>query len=137
MIFILVDNCLPPTLAYALGGYYRTQSPQYELHALRDQFPTDISDIDWMNALTKKTQKCAFITNDRRIKKNKAEKAVLESRGLIGFCYSKGLTDMKMNLQFSQIFKLLPKIEDKIKYHNYSAGQMYELPAKGERLTVM
>ena len=81
MIFILVDNCLPPTLAYALGGYYRAQSPQYELHALRDQFPTDISDIDWMNALTKKTQKCAFITNDRRIKKTRQKKPCLKVAG--------------------------------------------------------
>ena len=129
---ILIDHCLSPRIAYALNCYYFAENRKFNYVALRDKFPPNTKDIDWIKCIAQSKDNWAFITNDR-LRKNQAEINAFQSSGLVGFVFSKGMMSQSVNLQLSQIFKIINKIENKIISHDYSRGKMFEIPVKSSR----
>jgi predicted nuclease of predicted toxin-antitoxin system len=85
---ILFDHNLSPRLARALDALL---SDNHTIVALRDKFPTDISDIDFISALSREGN-WIIISGDYRITRNKAERQAFQQSRLTGFLGSMYLT---------------------------------------------
>lgn len=121
---VLFDNNLAPALARALNELF---VGQHEIIALRDKFPANTADIDWINALNKEG-KWVIISGDRRITRNKAEKRAFVSSKLIGFFLSSSLKDAKVTIQMQRILALWDDIcllADRV-----DGGSLFELQRK-------
>jgi len=83
----LLDNNLPPALARALHALTEDGSNQtHSVVPLRDKFPTNTPDIEWIEALAQE-KNWVVITHDRF--KKAMEPEVLRQAGLIVFLLGK------------------------------------------------
>lgn len=89
---VFFDNCTPPVFASTLHGFI-----QHEGHSafhIRDVpgLPNGrhSTDLEWIDLLRKAPERWMFITGDRRLVKNPAERAALRSAGLHGFILASG-----------------------------------------------
>ena len=130
---IFIDHNLPSIYAKVIHAYIEHEDKNDAAIALKDKFPIDISDIDWMNTLAaEKGKNWCFFTADMRLRRTKEEKEVFLRSGLVGIFIKKSLTNQYMSLQLSKIFKLLPEIKKEAeKKHKHSN---FEISAKGNRL---
>ena len=78
----LIDNNLPPALAHAIREL-STIRDNTEVYALKDKFPSDTKDIDWINALS--GGKDWVVISQDRFKKGNEEKEALRRSGLNSF----------------------------------------------------
>lgn len=84
---VLFDNCTPPVFASTLHGYI-----QHEGHSafhIKD-VPGLLNgrhsaDVEWIDLLRRAPERWMFITGDKRLLKNPAERAALRAAGLHGF----------------------------------------------------
>lgn len=89
---VFFDNCTPPVFASTLHGFI-----QHEGHCafhIRDVpgLPKGrhSTDLEWIDLLRQAPERWMFITGDRRLVKNPAERAALRSAGLHGFILASG-----------------------------------------------
>jgi len=101
-----VDNCLPPKLTRALHEIFK---PDHEFTHLRDKFPQDTPDIEWINTLAKEGG-WVVLSADYRITKKPLEKQAWKDSGLTGFFLKKGWTNIEPHLQLSKLLPLAPQI---------------------------
>ena len=84
---IFFDNCTSPILATTLNGFVKHQGDvAWHIRDLPNLLNGRHStDLEWITHLRDQPDSWIFITGDRRILKNPAERAALRSAGLHGF----------------------------------------------------
>lgn len=125
----LFDHNLPPRLARCLQAL---MGDGHEIVALRDKFPPNITDIDLITQLSRESG-WVFISGDRRITRNKAEKNVFRSSNVIGMFLSAGLYKANIYIKAQRLIALWPAIEKVAATVN--GGAMFELPIKTTKLS--
>lgn len=125
---VLFDHNLSPRLARCLQAL---MGEDYQILALRDKFPMDITDVDLIQTLSKEG-KWVFVSGDRRITRNKSEKSVFKTSKLIGMFLSSGLYKAPVLKQAERIIALWGTIETVSS--SVSGGAMFELPMKSLKL---
>lgn len=105
---------------------------EHEIVALRDKFPPNIKDVDLIAELSKQGG-WIFISGDRRITRNRAEKAAFQSSKLVGMFLSPGLYKSSVLKQAERLIALWPAIGTVA--GNVSGGAMFELPMKSSKLS--
>ena len=95
---IFIDNNLPQTLVKAL---HTLIAPDHECVHLRDKFSENVSDLEWIEVLTKEGG-WVILSQDKFTKSNKMERKALAKSGLVVYLLSgKGwakLKSLKKNL---------------------------------------
>lgn len=125
---VLLDNNLSPKIARALNELFH---PDHEVVALRDKFETDISDEEWINALSA-DGRWIVISGDRRITRNNAEYAAFRNSHLVGFFLARGLYKAKIAKQMERLLALWDNIETLAR--TVEGGAMFELQMKSLRI---
>jgi len=98
MVKILFDHNMPPCIAKAVHEIVRVQG--HESIALRDLFPTNISDIDYFNALDRDW---IVISKDLQNSKKKAERTAILQNNIVAFYLSPALRKKRVNEQAASI----------------------------------
>ncbi|KSV87126.1 hypothetical protein N181_19560 [Sinorhizobium fredii USDA 205] len=76
-----------------------------------------------------------FISGDRRITRNRAEKQAFQSSKIVGMFLSAGLYKSTVLKQAERLIALWPVIETVA--GNVSGGSMFELPMKSSKLSAL
>lgn len=105
---------------------------EHKIVALRDKFKPTIKDVDLIAELSKQGT-WIFISGDRRITRNRAEKNAFQSSKLVGMFLSSGLYKSTVLKQAERLIALWPAIETVSE--NVSGGAMFELPMKSGKLS--
>ncbi len=98
MVKVLFDHNMPPCIARALHELIKID--KHEAFALRDKFPTNISDIDYFNNLG---SDWIVISKDLQNSKKKAEKAAITRNNIVAFYLSRSLQKKKIGEQEAAI----------------------------------
>jgi hypothetical protein len=125
---VLFDHNISPKIARALAELFRDL---HEVVALKDKFPANISDIDWIRALNKEVG-WVIVSGDRRISRNKTEYNAFRSSNLVGFFLSKGLQKASPIKQMERILAQWESVEKQVAL--VKGGGMFELQMKGSQL---
>ena len=126
---LFLDNNLPPRLAKALSALF---TGLHEVVALRDKFPPNISDKDWITELSREGG-WTVLSSDRRILKNPTERAALRSSNLTAFFLTRSLANKtSIEKQMIRILQLWDVMESTVK--NVQGGAAYELPERSLKL---
>jgi predicted nuclease of predicted toxin-antitoxin system len=126
---VLFDHNLSPRLARCLQAL---MGDDHEIVALRDKFPANIKDVNLIAELSKQSG-WIFISGDRRITRNRAEKAAFQGSKIVGMFLSSGLHKATVLKQAERLISLWPAIETVAS--NVSGGAMFELPMKSSKLS--
>ncbi|WP_077067065.1 PIN-like domain-containing protein [Pseudorhizobium marinum] len=126
---VLFDHNLSPRIARAIQALTVSE---HEVVALKDRFPVNIKDVDLIAELSRQGG-WILISGDRRITRNRAEKAAFQSSKIIGMFLSSGLYKAPVMKQAERLISLWPTIETVSK--NVSGGSMFELPMKSSKLS--
>jgi hypothetical protein len=73
-------NNLSPSLAHSLQPLF----PEHQIVALRDKFPANIKDVDWIKALDNEGS-WASLTTERRLKTRPHERLALDRSRIVFF----------------------------------------------------
>jgi len=101
-----LDNCLPPCIARALDELVKDK---HNVIHLRDRFPADIKDPQWIGELAKEGG-WIIISADTRIPKNPQNKDAWLQSGLTAFFLKKRWTNLKLWDQAWRIVRRWPDI---------------------------
>ena len=125
---VLFDHNLSPRLARALQALFKGE---HEVVALRDRFPLDSTDLDWIGALSR-DGRWLVISGDRRITRNRAEQAAFRQSRLIGMFLSPGLYKAPLIKQAERLLALWEAMQAVA--GTVEGGAMFELPFTSTRL---
>lgn len=125
---VLFDNNLSPKIARALQELFRDE---HEVVALRDKFPRNATDIEWIRRLSDEGA-WIVISADRRISRNKAERATFQNSNLVGFFLSQGLQKAPVIKQAERLLALWNTIAATSGL--VQSGAMFELPMKSNKV---
>jgi PIN like domain len=125
---VLIDHNISPPIARAIHALVE---PDDVVVALRDRFPVDVTDLEWIKALGDEGG-WAVISGDRRISRNKAEREAWRSCRLTGFFLSAGLQKTSI-LRLAARLLLLWEIM-RTQYSLVEAGAIFELPVRSTKL---
>ena len=103
------DNNLAPKIAKGLNGFV---SPDHRVIHLKERFPADTNDIDWMRQLAQE-EDLIIVTADVRIGKNPQEIEAWKQAGHTIFFLKPGWTHMKFWDQAQKFIKCFPSIIEK------------------------
>lgn len=121
---VFFDHNLSHVLAEALQALFRHE---HEIVALQKKFPRDISDIDWITALTAEGH-WIVISGDLRITRNRSERQAFQNSKLTGFFMSPALKKARVIKQLERLCALWDNI---VALSSAAApGALYELPIK-------
>lgn len=107
---LLFDNNISPKVARAINELI---SPHNLAVPLRDKFPEDTKDIDWIAGLGEEGG-WSVVSGDLRITKNKAERAAWLQTDLVGFFMESAMARLPPLEQTARILLRLPTIETQI-----------------------
>lgn len=107
---LLFDHNISPRVARAINELIREQSTAV---ALRDKFPPDASDVDWIDTLGREGG-WAVVSGDRAITRNRAEKAAWLQTDLVGFFLEPALASLPPLEQTWRLIRWLPVIEQQL-----------------------
>lgn len=100
-----VDNNLPPSLAHGLNALCKSE--KHSVVHLKDMFPQNTKDVEWIEALSKESN-WVVITHDSL---NKGlEREALRRAGLIVFFLDKSWSNHKFWEKAAQLVKWWPMI---------------------------
>jgi hypothetical protein len=125
---ILFDHNLSPRLARALHALL---SNNHTIVALRDKFPIDISDFDFISALSRQGH-WIIISGDYRITRNKAERQAFQQSRLTGFFMAPALKQAPVLKQLARLCVLWDTIITAAEITEH--GALFELPIKSARV---
>jgi hypothetical protein len=77
---LLLDNNLSPALARSLQPLF----PEFQIIALREKFPANVLDVEWINALSAEGG-WAALTAERRLKTRPHERLALDRSRIVFF----------------------------------------------------
>ena len=99
---VFFDHNLSHALPEALQAIFPNE---HEIVALEKKFPRNISDIDWISALSKEGH-WIVISGDRRITRNHAERRVFQNSRLTGFFMAPALYKARVIKQLERLCAL-------------------------------
>jgi len=132
---VFFDNCTPPVLATTLHGF--VQKDGHAAYHIKDVpgLPRgrNSADVEWIELLKKSSERWIFISGDRRLLKNAAERAALRSAGLHGFILAPGYQKTELHHVASLLIWRWPEL---LKITELVAPPaMYEIPMqRGSKL---
>jgi hypothetical protein len=100
---LLVDHNLSPAIARALQPLYS----EHHFIALRDRFPPDTSDVDWMTALSDEGG-WAVITKDLRIQFRPHERLALDRSKIVFFFLAGAWRKFSVPETAARLIRLVP-----------------------------
>lgn len=100
------DNNLASKIARGLNGFV---APDHEVVHLKEHFPANTNDVDWMKALAQE-EDWIIVTADVRIGKNPHEIQAWKQAGHTIFFLKPGWTDMRFWDQAQKFTKSFPQI---------------------------
>jgi PIN domain-containing protein len=128
---VFFDNCTSPVLPAALHAFLETQaSSAYHVRFMSEYgFREDTPDEVWIRRLGEDVPAdWIVITGDRRITKNKAERAAWIRAGLRGFVLAPAYQRMPVHQQASLLLWRWPGMETFISAA--ARGSLFELPIR-------
>jgi hypothetical protein len=102
---LLLDHNLSPRLAKALAVLF----VDHEIVALRDKFPQDATDIDWIAALDREGG-WAVLTKDLRIRQRPHERAALDRSRIVYFFLAGAWMKCTVEETAAHLIRLIPKM---------------------------
>lgn len=111
---VFLDNCTSPVLAETLDGYLRHRKDSAS-HIRDLPCGRHASDMEWMAYLAGTGDDWLVITGDRKIQRNKAERAAFRQAGLKGFALAPGYQTTKIHQQASLLIWRWPDIDSLLK----------------------
>jgi hypothetical protein len=127
---IFFDNCTSPVLPAALHAFLETKgSSAHHVRFMSDYgFDEHTDDEEWIKRLgSDKPADWIVVTGDKRITRNKAERAAWVRTGLKGFVLASGFQKMPVHRQASLLLWRWPDMEAFITAA--AAGSIFELPS--------
>lgn len=124
---IFFDHCLSFTLAHALAALFREE---HEIIALKDKFRRDITDIEWIRALSQEGH-WIIISGDLRIMRNHAERRAFQSSQLTGFFMASAVQKAPVLKQLERLCAMWNNIL--ILAVAARPGALYDLPINGTK----
>jgi hypothetical protein len=103
---LLVDHNLSPKLARALHALFE---PEHTIQALREKFPSDVEDVDWIGALDREGG-WAVVTKDLRIRTRPHERAALDRSKVVYFFLGRSWRNFPIHETAARLIRLLPKM---------------------------
>ena len=100
------DNNLAPKLAKGLNGFV---SPEHQVVHLKEQFPANAADVEWMKALAKEKD-LIIVTADTNIGKNPHEIEAWKEAGHTIFFLKSGWLKLRFWDQAQKFVKCFPEI---------------------------
>ncbi|HEY1788283.1 MAG TPA: hypothetical protein VGJ73_09020 [Verrucomicrobiae bacterium] len=100
------DNNLAPKIAKGLNGFV---FPEHEVIHLKDKFPANTPDVDWMKALAGERD-LMIVTGDVRIGKNPQEVLAWKAAGHTIFFLKQGWISLGFWVQAHKFVKCFPSI---------------------------
>lgn len=122
---VFFDHCLSFTLAHALAALFRDE---HEIVALKDKFPRNITDIDWITALNKEGH-WIVVSGDQRITRNRTERRVFQTSQLTGFFMAPAVKNAPVLKQLERLCALWDNMLTLA--GAAQPGALYELPIRG------
>ena len=126
---IFVDNNISPRLVEAIRILAEVQ--QLHIEHLRDRFPQDAKDVDWIGALGREGG-WVIVSGDTRISRSKAEQAAWHESGLTAFFVSPGFTNKGPWQQAEIAVRLWPEII--MEARRARPGSGFLCPLEGRKL---
>ena len=102
---LLLDHNLSPRLAKALGALF----VDHEIVALRDKFPENIADVDWIAELDR-DRGWAVLTKDLRIRQRPHERAALDRSRVVYFFLAGAWMKYTVEETAARLIRLVPKM---------------------------
>jgi hypothetical protein len=102
---LLLDHNLSPRLARALAALF----VDHEIVALRDKFPADIADVDWIGGLDREGG-WAVLTKDLRIRQRPHERAALDRSRIVYFFLARAWMKFTVEETAARLIRLIPKM---------------------------
>lgn len=132
MVKVLFDHNMPPVIARSLNELIKLDG--HEAIALRDKFPTNISDIDYYKELGKEGGWIVISKDVKQVKKPAERDAILRS-GVMVFYLKPAIQKQKVTEQTATIIWQWSNI---LKQFQLSDGGLFEMPVnKGSKFTVL
>ena len=127
---VFFDNCTSPVLPASLHAFLTTRgSSAHHIRLMGGAyaFRADMPDEEWIRRLgDDKPADWIVVTADRRISKNKAERAAWVKARLKGFVFAPALQKVAVNQQASLLLWRWPDME--IFISAAASGSIFELP---------
>lgn len=126
---VFFDQNLSPVLASTLDGFVRHREHQACHISDCPGLPNGrrSTDLEWIDFLRSDPEFWIFLTGDKRLMKNRAERAALRSAGLHGFILAPAFQKIPVHQQASTLIWKWPEIEQIVQLT--AAPAMYEIPA--------
>jgi hypothetical protein len=102
---LLLDHNLSPRLARALGALF----VDHQIVALRDRFPENIADIDWILELDRDGG-WGVLTKDLQIRQRPHERATLDRSHVVYFFLAGAWTKFTVEETAARLIRLIPKM---------------------------
>jgi hypothetical protein len=103
---LLVDHNLSPRIAHCLRALF---VGEHEIVALRDRFPNDPTDLEWITALSEEGG-WAVVTKDLRISTRPHERAALDRSRIVYFFLSGSWRKYSVEETAARLIRLTPKM---------------------------
>lgn len=103
---LLVDNNLSPSLAHSLQCLF----PEHQIVALRERFPANTKDVDWMSVLDDEGG-WAVLTAERRLKTRPHERLALDRSKIVFFFLTGSWLKYSVVEMAWRIIRLVSKME--------------------------
>ncbi|MEX1107559.1 MAG: hypothetical protein WEC00_01485 [Dongiaceae bacterium] len=132
---VFFDNCTSPVFASTLHGYisHYSHGAYHMMNVAGLPNGRDSSDIEWIQFLRQSAALWIFVSGDRRVLKNPAERAALRSAGLHGFILAPAYQKTPLSQVAATIVWKWPEIEAVTGL--LAAPTMHEIPiGKNSRL---
>jgi hypothetical protein len=124
---LLLDHNLSPRLARCLQALF---ADDHEIVALRERFPVEETDINWITTLDKEGG-WAVLTKDLRLRTRPHERAALDRSRVVYFFLAGSWKRYKVEETAARLIRLVPLMAAQTKL--VERGR-FELPIKGARL---
>ncbi len=131
MVKVLFDHNMPPVIAHSLNELIKHDG--HEAIALRDKFPTNISDIDYYKKLGEEGGWIVISKDVKQVKKPAERDAILRS-GVMVFYLKPAVQKQKVTEQAATIIWHWDKI---LKQFELSSGGLFEMPVNKGRFRVL
>ena len=125
---VLFDHNLAPRIARAINLLVE---PADTVVPLKDKFPPDVSDTEWITQLGREGG-WIVVSGDRRISRNRAEREAWRASRLTGFFLSRGLHKAPMLRQTARLLLLWETM--RMQHSLVEPGAIFELPMRSNKL---
>jgi hypothetical protein len=103
---LLVDHNLSPRIAHCLQALF---AGEHQIFALREKFPNDTVDVEWINALTEDGG-WAVLTKDLRLRTRPHERAALDRSRIVYFFLTGSWRKYAVEETAARLIRLVPKM---------------------------